>query len=70
MTSLRSIHIVLISASIALAVMVALWGVAMYATDNGTWGHLAFGLGSLATGVGLAVYLMAFMRRTRQIGMR
>ena len=50
--------------------MVALWGVAMYATDNGTWGHLAFGLGSLATGVGMAVYLLAFMRRTRQIGLQ
>ena len=36
MTSLRAIHLVFITASIALTVMVALWGLAMYASDRGT----------------------------------
>ena len=40
MMSLRGIHLVFITASIALAVMVTLWGVAMYVSDRGTWGTL------------------------------
>ena len=40
MTSLRAIHLVFIGASITLMVLVALWGVAMYASDGarpGIW---------------------------------
>jgi hypothetical protein len=69
MMSLRAIHLVFIGASIALMVLVALWGVAMYATDRGSAGYLAFAVGSAAGGLGLAVYLMAFVRKTRRIGM-
>ncbi len=70
MMSLRGIHLVFITASIALAVMVTLWGVAMYASDRGTWGHLAFAVGSLVSAGGMAVYLIGFIRKSRQIGMR
>ena len=69
MTSLRGIHLVFIVASIALTLMVALWGVGMYVSDRGGIGHLVFAVGSLAGGLGLSVYLVAFIRKTRQIGM-
>ena len=69
MTSLRGIHLVFITASIALTVMVALWGLAMYTSERGTAGHLAFAAGSLAAGLGMSAYLVAFVRKTRKIGM-
>ena len=69
MTSLRAIHLVFIGASITLMVLVALWGVAMFASDRGTAGYLAFGAGSAAGAAGLAVYLVAFVRKTRRMGM-
>ncbi len=69
MMSLRGFHLVFIAASIGLAVMVTLWGVGMYMSDRGSWGHLAFSLGSLVLGLGMSIYLVAFVRRTREIGM-
>ena len=70
MMSLRGFHLVFIAVSIALSVMVALWGVGMYGSDRGSWGHLAFSLGSLLSGAGMAMYLVAFTRKARRIGMR
>jgi hypothetical protein len=70
MMSLRGIHLLFIAASIALAIMVALWGVAMYMSDRGTWGHLAFAAGSLASAGGMVLYLVEFTRKSREIGMR
>ena len=66
---LRSIHLLFIVASIALTVMIAVWGAGMYLSDRGGWGHLLFGVGSLLSGVGMAAYLSYFIRKTRQIGM-
>jgi hypothetical protein len=63
-------HLVFIVASIALAVMVTVWGAAMYMSDRGTWGHLAFAAGSLASAGGMAIYLIGFTRKSRAIGMR
>jgi hypothetical protein len=70
MMSLRGIHLLFISASIALAMMVTLWGVAMYMSDRGTWGHLVFAAGSLASAGGMVFYLVNFTRKSREIGMR
>ena len=70
MMSLRGFHLVFIVASIALAVMVALWGVGMYGSDRGSVGYLVFAAGSLASAVGMAVYLVGFVRKARRIGMR
>ena len=70
MMSLRGIHLLFIVASIGLAVMTTLWGMAMYLSDRGTWGHLAFAAGSLASAGVMAIYLVAFTRKSRQIGMR
>ena len=69
MLSLRGFHLVFIVASIGLALMVSVWGTGMYMSGQGSWGHLAFAAGSLLSAVGMAVYLLAFIRKTRQIGM-
>ena len=69
MMSLRGIHVLFITVSIALAAMTTLWGLGMYLSDRGSWGHLAFSVGSLVSGLGMAIYLVAFVRKTREIGM-
>ena len=70
MMSLRAIHLVFIGASITLTVLVALWAFAMYTSDRGgTWEYLAFGGGSLLSGLMMSVYLVLFVRKTRRIGM-
>ena len=67
--SLRSIHLVFITASIVLAVLVAVWGVGMYTSGRGSVGHVVFAAGSLVSAVGLGFYMVAFVRKTRAIGM-
>ena len=49
--------------------MTTLWGIGMYVSDRGSWGHLAFSVGSLASGLGMGIYLVTFIRKTRRIGM-
>ena len=67
--SLRSIHLVFIVSSIVLAVLVAIWGIGMYMSGRGSVGHVAFAVGSLLSAGGLGVYSVAFVRKTRAIGM-
>ena len=67
--SLRAIHIVFIVASILLAAFTTFWGVAMFMTERGVAWHLAFAAGSLCAVVGMAVYAVKFVRKTREIGM-
>ena len=68
--SLRSIHLVFIASSIVLAILVAVWGVGMYTSGRGSIGHGVFAGGSLLSAVGLAMYLVVFARKTREIGMK
>ena len=68
--SLRSIHLVFIAASILLAAFTTFWGVAMFMTERGNVGHLAFAGGSLCAVAGMAFYAVKFVRKTREIGMR
>lgn len=67
--SLRAIHVVFIVASILLAAFMTFWGVAMFMSERGGVGHLAFAAGSLCAVVGMAVYAVKFVRKTREIGM-
>ena len=67
--SLRAIHIVFIVASIVMTLVVTLWGIGMYTSGRGSFGHLLFGGGSLLCGVAMAVYVVLFLRKTREIGM-
>lgn len=67
--SLRSIHLVFIASSIILTILVAIWGVSMYMSGQGSIGHAAFAVGSFLSAGGLGVYLVTFVRKTRAIGM-
>ncbi|MXZ69984.1 MAG: hypothetical protein F4Z04_00545 [Acidobacteria bacterium] len=68
--SLRSIHLVFIVASILLAALMTWWSVAMFTTGRGGSGYLLFAGGSLAAVIGMSVYAVLFVRKTRAIGMR
>ena len=68
--SLRAVHLVFIAASILLAAFTTFWGVAMFMSERGAGGHLAFAAGSLCALVAMATYAVKFVRKTREIGMR
>ena len=66
--SLRAFHMLFIIASIALALMMAVWGGATYRTDGGTVWHLVTVGGALLTAGLLAAYAVSFVRKSREIG--
>ena len=66
--SLRAFHLLFILASITLSLMMAVWGGVNYGTDRGTVWHLATAIGSMLTAGLLAVYIVRFIRKTREIG--
>lgn len=66
--SLRVFHLLFIIASIALSLMMAVWGGVTYGTDRGTVWHLVTtGGATLAAGM-LAAYVVKFVRQSREIG--
>ena len=66
--SLRAFHLLFILASIAVSLMMAVWGGVTYGTDRGTAWHLATVIGALLTAGLLAVYVVKFVRKSREIG--
>ena len=66
--SLRAFHLLFILASIALSLMMAVWGGVTYGTARGTVWHLVTVIGALLTAGLLAVYVVKFVRTTREIG--
>ena len=66
--SLRAFHLLFIIASIALSLMMAVWGGATYRTDGGTIWHLVMLIGALLTAGLLAAYAVSFVRKSREIG--
>jgi hypothetical protein len=67
--SLRSFHVVFVVASIALTLMMAVWGGVTYGTDRGSVWHLVTIVGAVITGGLLAVYAVKFVRKTRELGL-
>ena len=68
--SLRNIHIVFIVVSILLTLFTTFWGITTFQSDRGETGHLLFAIGSLCTALGMAVYAVQFIRKTRELGIR
>ena len=68
--SLRAVHLVFIGASILLAVFVTFWAVAMIDSGRGGTEYVWLAGGALCAIVGMAVYAVKFVRKTREIGMR
>ena len=67
--SLRSFHLVFIVASVMLSLMMAAWGGVTYGTVRGTDWHLVTAIGALGVASLLAVYLVKFIQKTRELGL-
>ena len=68
--SLRAIHIVFIVATILLALFTTFWAITTFQSSRGETGHLLFAIGSLCVALGMAVYAVQFIRKTRELGIR
>ena len=66
--SLRAFHLLFTISSIVLSLMMAVWGGATYGTDRGTAWHLVTVVGALLTAGLLTVYIVKFIRKTRELG--
>jgi len=62
--SLRAFHLLFIAVSVVLTAFVAAWAAGQYQVAH-QGGYVLAGVGSLASGIGLAVYGAAFQRKTR-----
>ena len=66
--SLRAVHVLFIVASILLAIFMGVWGIVAFRSPLGSSGHLATGLVSCLVAMGLSLYAVSFVRKTRRIG--
>ncbi len=66
--SLKTFHLIFITAATALAFGCAVWGFKEYWSEEGRPLHLIFGLGSLVTGAGLILYERYFLKKSRNVG--
>ena len=64
--SLRAFHLVFIALSIVLAAFLAAWAVGQYRTGHDV-AYLGAGVASLGSAAALAVYAVAFQRKTRNM---
>jgi hypothetical protein len=62
--SLKTFHVVFITASIVLASWFGIWAI-----SSGSWPYVVTGLGSLLFAAGLIVYEMGFLKKCREIGL-
>jgi hypothetical protein len=63
--SLKTFHLIFITAAITLAFGCGIWGLwNFWSPDGGGW-DLVFGLGSIAAGLGLIVYERYFLKKLK-----
>jgi hypothetical protein len=65
--SLKAFHLIFITASCALAFGCGIWGLKDYWSAGGSLFDLLFGIGSLATGVGLILYERYFLKKLKNV---
>jgi hypothetical protein len=65
--SLKTFHLIFISASSALAIGCGVWGLKDFFSEGGRAWDLIFGLGSLAAGVGLVIYERFFLKKLKHV---
>ena len=68
--SLRNIHIVFIVVSILLTLFTTFWGITTFQSDRGETGNLLFSIRSLCVALGMSVYAVRFIKKTRELGIR
>ncbi len=64
--SLRAFHLLFIALSVILAAFFSAWATGQYRAEHQI-GYALASVGSFVAGAGLAVYGMAFRRRTRNL---
>lgn len=65
--SLKTFHIVFITAASALAFGFGAWLLRDYASQDAPLRYLLGGIGSIAVGVGLLVYERYFLKKTKNV---
>ncbi len=66
--SLKTFHLIFITAACALALGCAVWALKNYWSPEGRPGDLLFGLGSLLSVVALIGYERYFLKKTKNVG--
>ena len=64
--SLRAFHLLFIALSVMLATFFAAWAIGQYRAEHQA-AYALTGVGSFASGIGLAFYGVAFRRKTRRL---
>jgi hypothetical protein len=65
--SLKTFHLIFITAASALGFGCSVWGLKNYFSAGGGLSDLLFGLGSLAAGIGLLVYERYFLKKLKDV---
>ncbi|HOX56868.1 MAG TPA: hypothetical protein P5205_11770 [Candidatus Paceibacterota bacterium] len=65
--SLKAFHLIFITASTALAFGCAAWKLKDFFSSEGHAADLVFGLGALATGIGLIIYERHFLKKLKKV---
>jgi hypothetical protein len=65
--SLKTFHLVFVTAAEVLAVGFAIWAFRNYRATAGSNSELILGLGSVAVAVALAVYEWYFLKKTKRL---
>jgi hypothetical protein len=64
--SLKAFHLIFITAATLLALGCAIWGLKNFYSAGGRAWDLVFGLGALATAVGLILYERYFLKKLKK----
>ncbi len=64
--SLKAFHVIFITAATAMAVGCGVWGFKDFFSGGGIW-DLVFGIGSIATAVGLVIYERYFLKKLKNV---
>ena len=65
--SLKTFHLIFITASCALAFGCGVWGLRDFLSPEGGASDLIFGLGSSAAGIGLILYERYFLKKLKKV---
>ncbi len=67
MMSLKTFHLIFITAAVILAFGCTVWGLKSFFSAGGRAWDLVFGLGSLAVGIGLVLYERYFLKKLKKV---
>jgi len=65
--SLKTFHVIFITAASAMAFGCGVWGIKNYFSPGGRVVELIFGIGAILVGIGLIVYERYFLKKLKNI---